>query len=233
MIYLDQRGVGRSTSPKDSNYSMNRMVKDFEEVRKALGIKRWLTMGHSFGGILQMGYADQCPNVILGMIMINCTLNMTESLSETWIPKASEFLELPPKNMYTNDSIPIVERFNEIVTQLKNKNLFWKMAFNKKENSEIMDSTYFEIPNWNSDFSRQAMSIKEYWNDYKPLSSKMKMPVLFFTGNQDWMVGPKNYKDVNFPQMILFKSDVEHIPFLENKSGLEKAIEMYINKYHF
>src|SRR5512140_1675554 len=28
MIYLDQRGVARSTSPADANYSMDRMVQD-------------------------------------------------------------------------------------------------------------------------------------------------------------------------------------------------------------
>jgi proline iminopeptidase len=50
MIYLDQRGVARSGSPADGNYSMARMVQDFEEVRLALGIDQWLTMGHSFGG---------------------------------------------------------------------------------------------------------------------------------------------------------------------------------------
>ena len=73
MIYLDQRGVGRSTSPKDHNYSMERIVKDFEEVRNSLGIKQWLTLGHSFGGILQMGYAERHPKIISGMLMINCT----------------------------------------------------------------------------------------------------------------------------------------------------------------
>src|SRR5690606_23519535 len=37
VIYLDQRGVGRSTSPADANYSMDRVTRDFEEVREALG----------------------------------------------------------------------------------------------------------------------------------------------------------------------------------------------------
>ena len=34
MIYLDQRGVCRSASPKDGNYSLDRMANDYEEVRK-------------------------------------------------------------------------------------------------------------------------------------------------------------------------------------------------------
>ncbi len=232
MIYLDQRGVGRSTSPKDNNYSMERMVKDFEEVRRSLGIKYWLTLGHSFGGILQMGYADQHPDVISGMIMINCTLNMTESFSKSWIPKACEFLNLPPDNIYMNDSIAILERLMGIIGQLNSKNLNWKMAFDKEENNKIMDASYDEFPNWNYDLGRQGLSIKEYWADFKPLAPKMKMPVLFFTGNKDWMAGPENYKGVNFPNMILVKSDVGHIPFLENTVDLEKAIKIYIRKYH-
>ena len=64
MIYLDQRGVGCSTSPKNKDFSMDRMAKDFEEVRQALGIKQWLTLGHSFGGILQMGYIERYPQSI-------------------------------------------------------------------------------------------------------------------------------------------------------------------------
>lgn len=180
MIYLDQRGVGRSTSPKDSNYSMNRMVKDFEEVRHALGIKSWLTMGHSFGGILQMGYAERHPNVISGMLMINCTLDLNESFSKTWIPKACEFLNLPPENIYTNDSIAVLDRLMGVIGQLNSKNLKWKMAFQKEENDKLMDATYDEFPNWNYDLGRQGLSIKDYWANFKPMTSKMKMPVLFF-----------------------------------------------------
>jgi len=189
-------------------------------------------MGHSFGGILQMAYADKHPNIISGMIMVNCTLNMTESISGSCIPKASEFLNLPPENIYTNDSIPITDRLG-IIELLNSRNLMWKMAFEKEENNKIMDATYDEFPNWNYDFGRQGLSIQEYWADFKPLTPKMKMPVLFFTGNHDWMVGPENYKDVNFPHMMLFKSNVGHIPFIENKSDLEKALDMYIKKYHF
>ena len=34
MIYLDQRGVGRSSGDHEADYSMDRMVLDFEEIRK-------------------------------------------------------------------------------------------------------------------------------------------------------------------------------------------------------
>jgi len=233
MVYLDQRGVGRSGSPVDHNYSMNRMVKDFEEVRIALNIEHWITMGHSFGGILQMGYSVKYPDIILGMIMINCTLNMTESFSGSWIPKASEFLGFPVSNIYTNESISLLDRLMGIIGKLNERNLNWKMAFTNEDNYKLIHSTYKEIPDWNYDLENQGLSRKEYWDDYKSFTLGFTKPVLFFTGNQDWMAGPNNYYGVNFPEMLLYKSNVGHLPFIENKPDLENAIILYLEKYNF
>ena len=89
MVYLDQRGTGRSTSPADGDYSMERMVEDFEQVRSVLHIDRWLTLGHSFGGILQMGYVERVPDAIEGMIMLNCTLCIEDSFENGWFHRTS------------------------------------------------------------------------------------------------------------------------------------------------
>ncbi len=232
MIYLDQRGVCRSTSPKNSDYSMDRMVMDFEEVRAALGIKRWITLGHSFGGVLQMGYAERCPQAIEGMIMLNCGLNLTER-DNTWILKACEILGVSDTKEYVDDTVPIGQRLNRVFKELREKDLFWRLGYASKINKLRMDSTFAEIPNWNKDFERKAELGQEYMANYKTLTQEMTMPVLFFCGKTDWMVGPDHYKGVNFPNMILWPSDVGHVPFLENKADLEKAIESYIDKYGF
>jgi len=230
MIYLDQRGVGRSTSPKNGDFSTERMVKDFEEVRNALGIRQWITMGHSFGGILQMQYARQYPDAIMGMIMINCTLNIAES-GMSALPKAFEFLSEPEMQRYMNDSIPLGERINKIYGRLREKHLFWKMGYAFKSSEDTMNASFAEIFPWNHDYENVAMESQENWEDFKPLTPGMQMPVLFFYGKSDWMVGPEHYRGVNFPRMILWASDVGHMPFLENKGDLEKAIVKYISTY--
>jgi proline iminopeptidase len=231
MIYLDQRGVSRSTSPKDGNYSMDRMVQDFEEVRKALGIQEWVIMGHSFGGILQMGYAQRYPQVIKGMIMLNCAYNLNEMGSSSWFLKACEILGVTDTRPYTDESIPMMDRIQRIHGELREKDLFWKMSYASKKNKELMDATFDEVPDWNKDYERIALSIKDYWEDFKKLAPDMKMPVLVFYGKTDWMVGPDHYTGINFPNMMLWESDVGHVPFLENKADLEKAITSYLRKY--
>jgi len=231
MIYLDQRGVCRSSSPADKDYSMDRMVKDFEEVRETLGINQWITLGHSFGGVLQMGYALRYPKSIKGMIMINCALNSELSFKTSWCPKACEFMNITDKKYFEDESIPVSIRWDSLIQALNKKDLMWKMGYSSRKNMEIMNRTFSEIPDWNWEFGNTAMTMNDYTGDFQKETGKIKVPVLFFYGKQDWMVGPEHYKGVKFPNMMLWGSDVGHMPFIENKDDLMKAISSYQRKY--
>ncbi|HLN72958.1 MAG TPA: alpha/beta hydrolase [Prolixibacteraceae bacterium] len=232
VIYLDQRGVGRSSTPKDGNYCMDRMTRDFEEVREALGIQQWLTLGHSFGGILQMGYVERYPQSNKGMLMINCTLDIEESFRNSWITKAYEIMgeENPAAK---GDTMPVQQRLQEAIGLLHKKGLMWKMTYSSPEHEKQMNDTYKDIPNWNHDFSGKALNCKEYWKNYRPETSGIDIPVLVFYGTRDWLVGPDHYKGLNFPNKLLWKSEVGHMPFMEAKQDLEKAIVSYLDKYKF
>lgn len=230
MIYLDQRGVGRSGGKYENDYSIKRMAEDFEEVREALGYENWTTLGHSFGGILQMGYYELFPKAINGMIMINCTLDLKTSFCESWSPKAMEitgnYIDTPcdkPENIKT--------LLSSHITNLKEKDLFWKMGYTIKENEKIMDATYTKIENWNSNFGNQTLNIADYWKDYRPATTAVQIPVLFFYGEQDWMVGPRHYEQVKFPNQMLVKTKGGHMPFMENKEDLTKAITAFHSRY--
>lgn len=78
MIYLDLQGAGRSGSPASKDYSMDRMLHDFEEIWHHLGISQWLVMGHSFSGTLLSAYGLTYPEALRGLMMFNCTLNLNE-----------------------------------------------------------------------------------------------------------------------------------------------------------
>ena len=105
------------------------------------------------------------------------------------------------------------------------------MTFANKENEAKMNSTFSEIPNWNSDFARVGISHKDYIVNFKVYTAQIKNPVLFFYGKSDFTVGPEHYKEVHFPNMLLWGSDVGHVPFMENKEDLQKAIDSYLQKF--
>lgn len=93
-IIYDQRGTGQSKLQKidASTVTMDLMVNDMEILREKLGIKRWIIMGHSFGGILAYYYATKYPDRVIAMIQSSSggmdlsllsNLNITETLSGT------------------------------------------------------------------------------------------------------------------------------------------------------
>ncbi|MDX5338757.1 MAG: alpha/beta hydrolase [Cyclobacteriaceae bacterium] len=230
MIYVDLRGVGRSASPKDGNYSMDRMVLDFEEIRKDLGIEQWILMGHSFSGTMLMGYALRNPNPIKGLMMFNTTLHLEESLRESWIPKATELLGLENDPFFTSDSVAMNDQLQRLFPLLQEKGIMWKLAYAEEENEKIMNATFGEIPNWNHDFSGVGMHHPDYLVNFKPFTAQIQAPVLFFYGEYDWTIGPNHFRGVQFPNLYLWKSKVGHMPFMENKPDLAKAIDFFLKK---
>lgn len=233
VIYLDQRGVGRSSSPEDGNFSLARMAEDFEQVRTELGFDSWLTLGHSFGGILQMGYWELYPQAVKGMIMVNCTLNLKESFCESWGPKASEFLGNEEPFVCVKDPKYLMDKMNELGQKLREKDLFWMMAYKDKKNDSIMNTTFDDIQNYNFDYSSAALGIEDYWRNFKTKTSSVEQPVLVFYGTTDYMVGPDHYKSMDFPHTIVWKNEGGHIPFLENPDDLMKSILTYKKQYSF
>ncbi|MEQ5840688.1 alpha/beta hydrolase [Paraburkholderia acidicola] len=77
MIYLDQRGSGRSQRPKNSSaYSINRMVLDIEELRLQLGAQRIDIIAHSFGTILALEYAARYPEHVSRLVLASTANDM-------------------------------------------------------------------------------------------------------------------------------------------------------------
>ena len=69
-ILVDQRGCGRSLPLGGLDHNMtNHLVADFERVRRALGIARWLVFGGSWGSLLALRYAASAPAVVAGLVL--------------------------------------------------------------------------------------------------------------------------------------------------------------------
>jgi proline iminopeptidase len=69
VIYLDQRGAGRSERPWNEAYSIDLMVDDLEKLRRAWGAPRLDLIGHSFGSILAMEYGARYPGHVAHIVL--------------------------------------------------------------------------------------------------------------------------------------------------------------------
>lgn len=232
MIYLDQRGCGRSSSSLSGDYSIDRMIMDFEEVRKALNINEWLIMGHSFGGILQTYYAKARPENIKGMLMFNCTLDMKESMEVSFIPSVMAFFEIKDSLQYTDRNIPLATRMDSIQQLFMTRDDVWKLSFSSAESAIMFGETYAGFTTWNTDFSKNAFLVDDYIKDYSALTNEIYTPTLFVYGTKDKNVGVGQCLNVKFPNMLLIEVEGGHMEFIENKDDYVKAIESFLVKFN-
>ncbi|WP_225097749.1 prolyl aminopeptidase [Streptomyces sp. CoH27] len=75
IVLLDQRGCGRSTphaSRHDTDMSVNttaHLITDLEQLRRHLGIDRWLVWGVSWGSVLGLRYAQTHPDAVTELVL--------------------------------------------------------------------------------------------------------------------------------------------------------------------
>lgn len=70
MVYVDQRGSGRSATPEDGAYSIPLLVDDLEGLRRTLGVSRIVLLGQSFGGTLALEYAARFPDRVAAIVFV-------------------------------------------------------------------------------------------------------------------------------------------------------------------
>ena len=82
IILFDQRGAGRSTPHAllDNNNTAA-LIEDIETIRAALDIERWVVFGGSWGSTLGLLYAQQYPQLILGLILRGIFLCRDEDIN--------------------------------------------------------------------------------------------------------------------------------------------------------
>jgi proline iminopeptidase len=79
VILFDQRGCGRSrphASDPATDMSSNttsHLIADMEQLRRHLGIQRWLLSGSSWGSTLILAYAERYPQYVSGVVITGVT----------------------------------------------------------------------------------------------------------------------------------------------------------------
>jgi len=69
MIYLDQRGSGRSERPWTNAYSTALLVEDLEQLRRLWNVPRLALIGHSFGTVVALEYAARYPDHVGHLVL--------------------------------------------------------------------------------------------------------------------------------------------------------------------
>jgi pimeloyl-ACP methyl ester carboxylesterase len=68
-VAIDLRGHGHSDPPRDGDYSIESMAGDIDVVVNALGLQRFVLVGHSMGGSVSIAYAGIHPEKVAGLLL--------------------------------------------------------------------------------------------------------------------------------------------------------------------
>lgn len=229
MIYFDQRGCGRSDSAANRDYSMKRMLKDMDELRQYLGIRKWAVMGHSFGGVLITNYALQYPQNLSALLYIHCTLNMQASMS-SHLEFGLKELDIQDQTAFRDTSLALNERVWKVHEKLTEKNLWYKLMYRNAFEKQFNDSVTLSAGKFNRDFATNCWNVADYWKDYTPQTATIKCPVLVMTGDKDYAIGPEHYKSFHFPHQTVVHYMGGHAPFQEEPQWYAEKILSFVPK---
>ena len=70
-IAIDLRGHGQSEAPRDGDYSVEGRAEDVASVAAALGLNRFVLVGHSGGGAVALAYAGTHPQRVARLLLVD------------------------------------------------------------------------------------------------------------------------------------------------------------------
>jgi proline iminopeptidase len=222
MYYFDQRGCGRSQEPANKDYSLGRMIEDIENIRILSGSDQVYLVAHSFGGVLAFNYAKKYPTHVKGLILLNATLGVNNSLLSQ-IRYMDQLLD--SHTVVKNDEV-ILQDFITVKTALNKKQLGYKLLSDNKSTVEKLDS----IDNYprTYSFAGYALSRQEFLADYTKETAAVDIPVLVIAGSADYSIGPDHYKLFHFPHQQTKVIKGGHVLYYEKNKEFADAVFRFV-----
>ena len=115
IVLFDQRGCGLST-PLGSTFdnTTSHLVADIEQLRRHIGVDRWLLFGGSWGSTLSLACAIAHPERIAGMVLRGVFLGSHAEL-DWYLAGLRRFVPEAWTELAANVSGPVIEHYRRLI----------------------------------------------------------------------------------------------------------------------
>jgi proline iminopeptidase len=239
VIYFDAFGRGKSDRAKDSTeYTFNRDVEDIELLRKALGYKKWIIIGHSYGGMVAQDYALKYPGSIEKLVLSNSLYS-----GEMW-QENDNSSNYEIRNQYPEVWQKVMELRDEGKTSSSQEHveaysvpsglLYFYDASNAykvgRDSLSMNTDVYYQIAGKDADFLISGDIGKL---DFRDKLKDLKMPMLILQGRFDRISIPRfaiKYKSyAPHAEFVMFERS-GHDPFIEEPDKTFKVIGDFLRR---
>jgi len=231
-IIFDQRGTGKSNLRKidENTITLDAMVEDLELLRKHLNLRKFYLMGHSFGGIYAMEYANKYPDGLKGII-----LSASPGLDLNWLKffMANAYSRIDDKarlehqrlsGLFKNCQSDENVKINQIVPLLP------AYVYDRSLVIKIEQVLLDPGPNYCLINSLVWKDLQEKRFDMNGKFQNFKQPVLIISGRQDLFgEGIPLALDAAFPNSTLaFIEKCSHYPWLDQPKDFFRTLESFL-----
>lgn len=84
VVVFDQRGVGASTPMDAPHHTLTHQIEDLEVLREHFALEQMIVLGHSWGGLIGMGYAATYPERVAALVLVDSVAPDTKTLHRTF-----------------------------------------------------------------------------------------------------------------------------------------------------
>lgn len=240
VVYLDQRGAGRSGPLEDSDQGadtldLDMLVGDVEALREFLGAERIVPLGHGFGALVALEYARRYPTRTARVVAVNPWVHFPE-LALTLLEEASAArgteLDDPaervraetPEGRHPNVGGARVEAAFEL---LNARDLLNAMQFRDAASRMRLEFADAEGQLVGGGEVQEALVNQGLWEfEYPPFLTELRRPVFVITGAHDRSSYPAQVQWVaDLADADVTVLDAGHYPWLDDEDAFAGALE--------
>jgi proline iminopeptidase len=234
LIFYDQRGSGKSLeTPLDEEHiNIHQFVEDLEDLRKSLGLNKFILMGHSWGGFLAMQYAVDHQDNLIGLILL-------DSLPADYKGQRAFMDEFEARTKNIHDDIKPLFSYEEFkkldAIQISDvhRKLFSVYIYNPEDVKEL--SLNFGVESGQSGFKvmeKMSTSWLQPNTNLFPCLKKLSVPTFILHGKQDivpvWTA--QEIKDAIPQSEIVVLDECDHFPYIEKPSQFFTELNNFLDK---
>ncbi len=240
VIYLDQRGSGRSgpledTEQGDEALDLDTLVDDVEAVREFLGLGTIIPLGHGFGALIALEYARRYPVHTARVVVVNPWVHFPE-LAYTLLAEASALRSVPvddPADRLRAETPqgqhPAVgaARIEAAFALLNARDLLNAMQFTDAASRMHLEFADVEGQLLSAGEVQQALVNQGLWEfEYPPFLTEIRRPVFIIAGAQDRTSYPEQVQWVaDLAGGDVTVLDAGHYPWLDDEEAFAEALE--------
>jgi len=232
MVYLDQRGCGRSERPWDSRYSLEVLVADVEALRQEMGVERWVLLSHSFGGTLALEYAARYPERVAGLVVVS-GFSDAESTFASW---KRELERLHPERMTapasasgdTSDYAQVMRALRGMDAQ----RFFHQLQFRSPMYQQMQEAVDVESGLRNTGELSRTLFATELLNYRFSAAARVTAPVLVIGGKYDHSIGVESMQALakSLPHATFLEYEQSaHYPYLEEAERFAYDVNQFLS----